>query len=221
MAPVTAFSDLARRAALHGGEIVREAGAGVSAQAKGLPGDWVTEVDVASERAIRELLHEATPDIPMQGEESGGATGDRYWVVDPLDGTTNFVHGFPAVGVSVALVEDGRPVAGCVHAPFLGDTYVAARGEGAWLERDDEAPVAPRGERPHPRPRGRRHRLPVPPQGLAPPLPRRDRRPPSRPSRTSAAPAPPASTWPGSPPASSTASSSSTSPPGTSPPAAS
>jgi myo-inositol-1(or 4)-monophosphatase len=140
MAPVTAFSDLARRAAMHGGEIIREAGAGVSAEAKGLPGDWVTEVDVASERAIRELLHEATPDISMQGEESGGATGDRYWVVDPLDGTTNFVHGFPAVGVSVALVEDGRPVAGCVHAPFLGDTYVATRGEGAWLERDGEPP---------------------------------------------------------------------------------
>jgi myo-inositol-1(or 4)-monophosphatase len=141
MAPVTALSDLARRAALHGGEIVREAGSGLAVTAKGLPGDWVTEVDVASERAIRELLHDATPDIPMQGEESGGAAGDRYWVVDPLDGTTNFVHGFPAVGVSVALVEDGRPMAGCVHAPFLGATYVAARGEGAWLERDGGPPV--------------------------------------------------------------------------------
>jgi len=141
MASVTAFSDLARRAAQHGGEIIREAGAGVSAQAKGLPGDYVTEVDLASERAIRELLHEATPGIPMQGEESGGATGERYWVVDPLDGTTNFVHGFPLVGISVALVEEGRPVAGCVHAPFLGDTYVATRGEGAWLERDGEPPV--------------------------------------------------------------------------------
>jgi myo-inositol-1(or 4)-monophosphatase len=140
MAPVTALSDLARRAALHGGQVVRDAGSGLAVEAKGLPGDWVTEIDVASERAIRELLHEATPDIPMRGEESGGDVGDRYWLVDPLDGTTNFVHGFPVVGVSVALVEGGRPVAGCIHAPLLGDTYVAARGEGAWLERAGETP---------------------------------------------------------------------------------
>ena len=83
-------------------------------------------------RAIRRMLEEATPDISVVGEESGGETGDRYWLVDPLDGTVNYLHGFWAVGVSVALVEEGRPVAGAVHAPFLGTTWTASRGGGAW-----------------------------------------------------------------------------------------
>jgi myo-inositol-1(or 4)-monophosphatase len=124
----------ARGAALVGGEVVGAARRGAVATAKGsLPGDWVTEVDVASERAIGAYLASSTPDIPMHGEESGGASEGLRWVVDPLDGTTNFVHRFPAVGVSVALVDEDRVVAGAVHAPFLGDTWHAARGSGvAW-----------------------------------------------------------------------------------------
>jgi myo-inositol-1(or 4)-monophosphatase len=82
-------------------------------------------------------LTHATPDIPLVGEERGGATSDRYWLVDPLDGTTNFLHGFPIVAVSVALVEDGRPTVGVVHAPFLRETYAAAAGLGATVERAD------------------------------------------------------------------------------------
>jgi myo-inositol-1(or 4)-monophosphatase len=103
--------------------------------AKGLPGDWVTEVDVASERAIAAYLAEATPQIPFAGEELGGAAGGLRWVVDPLDGTTNFVHGFWAVGVSVALVDGTEPVAGAIGAPFLGDDlWHAAAGLGAvWV----------------------------------------------------------------------------------------
>jgi len=85
----------------------------------------------ASERAIRALLGEATPGIPMHGEESGGAVEGLRWVVDPLDGTTNFIHRFPAVGVSVALVDGVRVVAGAVHAPLLGVTWHAALGLGA------------------------------------------------------------------------------------------
>ncbi len=124
-------------AAVRGGEVVRSGSAGTVpaslARDKGLPGDYVTQVDRDSEDAIRSLLAERTPDIPVMGEEEGGsATTDRYWVVDPLDGTTNFLHGFPVVAVSVGLVQEGRPVAGCVHAPFLGSIYAGARGEGAW-----------------------------------------------------------------------------------------
>jgi myo-inositol-1(or 4)-monophosphatase len=123
--------DVARRAALAGGAIVGSAAVEASdIETKGA-GDYVTEVDRASERAIADLLAAATPGIPMIGEELGGAQGERYWVVDPLDGTTNFVHRFPVVGVSVALIEDGEPVAGCVHAPFLGRTWTGARGLGA------------------------------------------------------------------------------------------
>lgn len=101
-------------------------------------GDYVTAVDGASERAIAEFLSQVTPDIPLVGEERGGITTDRYWLVDPLDGTTNFLHGFPIVAVSVALVEEGRPTVGVVHAPFLRETYAAAAGLGATVERADD-----------------------------------------------------------------------------------
>lgn len=69
--------------------------------------------------------------IPVVGEEMGGAEAGRYWLVDPVDGTVNLMHGFPAVGVSVCLVEDGRPATGAVHAPFLDATWSAARSQGA------------------------------------------------------------------------------------------
>jgi myo-inositol-1(or 4)-monophosphatase len=127
----------ARRAADVGAQVIREAPIPGIAAAKGLPGDWVTEVDLASERAIAGSLAEATPEIPFSGEElGGGETTGPHWVVDPLDGTTNFVHGFWAVGVSVALVDEG-PLAGAIAAPFLGDRWHAAAGAGAVWERAD------------------------------------------------------------------------------------
>ena len=122
--------DLAVRAALTGGDIIRSSRPGGPAEAKGA-GDYVTDVDRRSEDAITDILTGGARDIPVLGEEEGGARGDRYWLVDPLDGTTNFMHGFPVVGVSVALVEDGRPSVGVVHAPFLEETYTAVRGGGA------------------------------------------------------------------------------------------
>jgi len=135
---VPELRDAAARAAETGGRVVREgAGGRLVPEDKGLPGDYVTEIDRASERAIREVLEAATPGVPVLGEEGGGEPADRRWVVDPLDGTTNFVHGFWAVGVSVALVEDGAPVAGAVHAPFLGVTWIASRGEGARRRRGE------------------------------------------------------------------------------------
>ena len=133
MAALDELRDLAATAAETGGRVVREgAGRGAEASDKGLPGDYVTEVDLESERVIRRMLERATPGVPVLGEERGGETGDRYWLVDPLDGTVNYLHGFWAVGVSVALVEEGSPVAGAVHAPFLGTTWTASRGSGAW-----------------------------------------------------------------------------------------
>jgi myo-inositol-1(or 4)-monophosphatase len=146
-----AMRDLAVRAARIGGEIVRGGLGRRASRDKGLPGDYVTEVDEASERAIAAFLASETPDVPVQGEESGasvGDLGDRYWIVDPLDGTTNFMHGFPAVGVAVALIEDARPVAACVEAPFLERTYAAAHGEGAWIETDGRRHALHVSERP-------------------------------------------------------------------------
>jgi myo-inositol-1(or 4)-monophosphatase len=96
------------------------------------PGDWVSDVDTGSEAAVRESLERDWPSLPVFGEEGGGVRGDVGWLVDPLDGTANFLHGFPAVGVSVALVEHGVPVVGVVNAPLLGVTYTASRGGGAF-----------------------------------------------------------------------------------------
>jgi myo-inositol-1(or 4)-monophosphatase len=125
------LAGLAAEAAEAGGAIVSAAGGGGAFTIKGA-GDYVTETDLASERAIRRILEPSG--IPVLGEEGAGAAdAERYWVVDPLDGTTNFLHGFPAVGVSVGLVEDGAvPTVGAVHAPFLGQTWSGWLGGGAW-----------------------------------------------------------------------------------------
>ena len=80
---------------------MREAfGAPHESRAKG-PGDWVSAIDVASEQAVRESLTDAAPEIAFFGEEGGGERGEVGWFVDPLDGTANFLHGFPMVGVSI------------------------------------------------------------------------------------------------------------------------
>jgi myo-inositol-1(or 4)-monophosphatase len=132
--------EVATAAARRGAEVVRSAGSPGTAAAKGLPGDWVTEVDLASERAIGSYLGSAVPEIPVSGEELGGETAGLRWVVDPLDGTTNYVHGFWAVGVSVALVDE-RPLAGAIAAPFLDEAWHAAEGAGATWERADGVAV--------------------------------------------------------------------------------
>lgn len=129
------LSSVAAEAARLGGATILLADRRPSASEKGA-GDYVTEVDRASERAIADFLAQATPGVQIVGEERGGVASERYWLVDPLDGTTNFVHGFPIVAVSVALIESGRPTAGAVHAPFLRELYTAARGRGARIERE-------------------------------------------------------------------------------------
>ena len=131
--------DLALQAAREGSQIMLSRVPEASPEIKGA-GDYVTQVDLASEHAITRVLTSGEPGIPVVGEEEGGRREDRYWSVDPLDGTTNFVHGFPLVGVSIALVEDGRPVVGVVAAPFLEETYVALRGGGARLLRSGAEP---------------------------------------------------------------------------------
>ncbi len=122
----------AETAARAGGAIIAaHFGSAANAREKA-PGDWVSDVDTSSEAAVRDSLEHRAPGLPVFGEEGGGARGDVGWFVDPLDGTANFLHGFPAVGVSVALVDRGVPVVGVVHAPLLGVTYAARRGGGAF-----------------------------------------------------------------------------------------
>ncbi len=131
---LAALGAAAEAAAAVGGEIVREHFDAPRDVREKAPGDWVSDADLRSESAVREVLESAAPGIPIFGEEGGGERGDLGWLVDPLDGTANFVHGFSAVAVSVALVEDGRPVVGVVHAPLLGSTWTACRGGGAWRD---------------------------------------------------------------------------------------
>jgi myo-inositol-1(or 4)-monophosphatase len=123
-------------AARTGGDVVRDAfGAAANVREK-RPGDLVSDADVSSERAIRDVLARAAPEIAFVGEEEGGERADVGWFVDPLDGTANFVHGFPVVGVSIALVVSGEPVVAVVHAPVLGDLYTARTGGGAFRNGD-------------------------------------------------------------------------------------
>src|SRR3954453_9230546 len=135
----------ADRAARAGGEIVRaNFGAPPEVREKA-PGDWVTAADLASEEAVRAVLERETG-LPVFGEEAGGIRADTGWLVDPLDGTANFVHGLEAVGVSVGLVSDGEPVVGVVHAPLLSRTYAARKGGGAFRDErrihvSDRGPV--------------------------------------------------------------------------------
>jgi myo-inositol-1(or 4)-monophosphatase len=99
------------------------------------PKDLVTSADLASERTIRRLLGARFPRLGFLGEEGGrsGPAGADHWVVDPLDGTTSFVSGFPTFAVLIALVRDGRVVTGVTFLPRLGELFVAERGRGAFL----------------------------------------------------------------------------------------
>ena len=105
---------------------------GVAAEQKGA-GDYVTAWDRRSESAILEVLAREAPGIAVLAEERGGKRSGTTWAVDPLDGTTNFMRGFPVVAVSVGLLEGDLPLLGVVIAPFLGQEFAAARGEGATL----------------------------------------------------------------------------------------
>jgi myo-inositol-1(or 4)-monophosphatase len=109
-------------------------------------GDYVTAADRAAETAALAVLAAGAPEIGVLAEESAStvASGGAgpLWAVDPIDGTTNFLRGFPVVGVSVGLLVDGLPAAGAVGAPFIGDLWCGARGLGAYDRRGRRLSVA-------------------------------------------------------------------------------
>ena len=98
--------------------------------------DLVTQIDLKSEALIRAHLTAALPNIPILGEEEGGDKNPTQWIVDPLDGTTNFVHGFPAYAVSIALMVDSEVRVGCIVDAVNGDIYAASQGGGATLNQN-------------------------------------------------------------------------------------
>jgi myo-inositol-1(or 4)-monophosphatase len=125
--------DVAALAVRAAGEVLRRLGPPGQIRQKGAV-DLVTEVDVACERAIRDTLARLTPTIPVVGEEEGGDPAPTRWIVDPIDGTTNFIHGFPVFGVSVGLYLDDAPFAGAILDGAHHDVYRAQRGLGAFMD---------------------------------------------------------------------------------------
>jgi myo-inositol-1(or 4)-monophosphatase len=111
---------------------------------KSSPTDVVTEMDTASERLISDIVFGARPDDGLLGEEGAdraGTSGFR-WVVDPLDGTVNYLYGLPWWAVSIAAEIDGIAQVGVVHAPAMAQTVVATRGGGAWLVGPDDVRIS-------------------------------------------------------------------------------
>jgi myo-inositol-1(or 4)-monophosphatase len=100
------------------------------------PNDFVTEVDKAAENAIIEVLLQAYPGHGILAEESGSERGardsDYVWIIDPLDGTTNFIHGFPVYAVSIALAFKGQVQQAVVYDPTRNDLFFASKGRGAF-----------------------------------------------------------------------------------------
>ena len=127
--------EVALEAARRAGGVLREGfGARPEVKYKGEV-DLVTETDERAEETIRGVLLGAYPSYGVLGEEGGETAGeeDARWIVDPLDGTTNFAHGLPMFAVSIALEKAGEVVLGVVHDPIRGETFVAERGRGARL----------------------------------------------------------------------------------------
>lgn len=130
--PIALALDVAKEAGallldhLHGPLQIRE---------KSRRADIVTVADAESERLIVRRLHERFPDATILTEESGVHAGsaDERWIVDPLDGTTNFAHAYPLWNVSIAYERGGELLAGVVYAPAMGECFAAERGSGARL----------------------------------------------------------------------------------------
>lgn len=135
------LKNTAEQVAVEAAHLVRTAwvrmrsGGEVAVDTKSAETDVVTAVDRESEELVRARLERIRPGEPVLGEEGGGAVGGGVaWVVDPIDGTVNFLYGLPAFAVSIAAQIDGVSVAGAVVEPVSGRRWTAVRGGGAWLD---------------------------------------------------------------------------------------
>jgi myo-inositol-1(or 4)-monophosphatase len=133
------FLDIASEAVMAAGAILQANWGNLkNIEEKGLPGDLVTESDKQAEAAILKVLNRHVPDHGILAEESGklGNAESRYlWAIDPLDGTTNYAHGYPMSSVSIGLAIDGIPQVGAVYNPFRNELFRAATGLGATCNR--------------------------------------------------------------------------------------
>ena len=129
--------NIAVRAARRAGSLINRAtldGSALEVKSKQV-NDYVTQVDRAAEEAIIGIVHKAYPDHAFLAEESGstGAAAEYRWIIDPLDGTTNFIHGFPQYCVSVAVEHRGALAHAVVYDPVRNELFTASKGRGAFL----------------------------------------------------------------------------------------
>jgi len=129
--------NIAVRAARRAGSIINRAaldGGGLEVRAK-QKNDFVTRVDRAAEEAILDVVRKAYPDHAVLAEESGKSAGsaEYQWIIDPLDGTTNFIHGFPQYCVSIAIRHRDALAHGVVYDPVKNELFTASKGRGAFL----------------------------------------------------------------------------------------
>ena len=127
--------EIAKKSALIGNEILKDNYNKIQTiSSKGRKGDLVTNVDLEVENKIKEYLTEKTPDISINAEESGklNKSSDLTWCIDPLDGTTNYSHGYPFFGTSIGLVFKNKPILGAISVPYLNELYSACIGGGSF-----------------------------------------------------------------------------------------
>lgn len=127
----------AEEAARLAGQVLRSWASKITVREKSRA-NLVTEADTASQEAIHDFLRRRYPQHQFLGEEdlaSGHADSPYRWVIDPLDGTTNYVHGFPYYAVSIGLEHERELVAAAIYNPVHDEMFLAARGQGAWLNR--------------------------------------------------------------------------------------
>lgn len=132
--PLAAELTLARQAAAEAAAIL-QAREGAEAVREKSPGNLVTAIDEAAERAIIARIRAHFPHDAIVAEESAASVRapGRRWIIDPVDGTVNYVHAHPFACVSIAFADEAGPAAGVIHAPFLGEVFHAVRGGGAYL----------------------------------------------------------------------------------------
>lgn len=128
--------NIAIRAARNAGDLIQRSSENVGQLTINRKGqnDFVTEVDRMAEQEIIQVIKHAYPDHAILAEESGEHKGNDYtWVIDPLDGTTNFLHGYPQYAVSIALKHKGKTEVGVIYDPLRDDLFTAEKGGGATL----------------------------------------------------------------------------------------
>ncbi|HYN00792.1 MAG TPA: inositol monophosphatase family protein [Aestuariivirgaceae bacterium] len=113
------------------------------------PGDFVTNADKRTEKILRDELLRARSTYGFLGEEGGSLNGtdpDHRWIIDPIDGTTNFIHGVPLIAISIALERKSEVVAGLIYNPIMNELFTAERGRGALLNERRRLRVSARRE---------------------------------------------------------------------------